>query len=209
MRPLPRKSDPRRDTAADVVLIGYQDQGNLGRGYLAAFLRQQGYVVDMVDIRDGAESIASRLISSVVPLAVRTSESSAFQSSNPRESQTIADVQDGNADQQRDCDAGKAASDTLRFLRLAGSNICLLKRIYHGPVSRSEFGEAPRSGILVGAARLKPAISCAQGKRDTRLRHAPTVFHLFSASAWLISWTLHQVSGTCGFQPRVYPVYWL
>jgi anaerobic magnesium-protoporphyrin IX monomethyl ester cyclase len=62
MRPLPRKSDPRRDTAADVVLIGYQDQGNLGMGYLAAVLQQQGYVVDMVDIRDGAESIASRLI---------------------------------------------------------------------------------------------------------------------------------------------------
>ncbi len=62
MRPLPRKSDPRRDTAADVVLIGYQDQGNLGMGYLAAVLQQRGYVVDMVDIRDGAESIATRLI---------------------------------------------------------------------------------------------------------------------------------------------------
>jgi anaerobic magnesium-protoporphyrin IX monomethyl ester cyclase len=62
MRPLPRKSDPRRDAAADVVLIGYQDQGNLGMGYLAAVLQRQGYVVDMVDIRDGAESIASRLI---------------------------------------------------------------------------------------------------------------------------------------------------
>ncbi|PWT87100.1 MAG: B12-binding domain-containing radical SAM protein [Proteobacteria bacterium] len=62
MRPLPRKSDPQRDTAADVVLIGYQDQGNLGMGYLAAVLQQQGYIVDMVDIRDGAESIASRLI---------------------------------------------------------------------------------------------------------------------------------------------------
>lgn len=62
MRPLPRKSDPRRDTAPDVVLIGYQDQGNLGMGYLAAVLQERGYVVDMVDIRDGAESIASRLI---------------------------------------------------------------------------------------------------------------------------------------------------
>jgi hypothetical protein len=27
---------------------------------------------------------------------------------------------------------------------------------------------------MVGAAGLEPAISCAQGKRDTRLRHAPT-----------------------------------
>jgi radical SAM superfamily enzyme YgiQ (UPF0313 family) len=62
MRPLPRKSDPLRDTAADVVLIGYQDQGNLGMGYLAAVLQEHGYVVDMVDIRDGAESIASGLI---------------------------------------------------------------------------------------------------------------------------------------------------
>ncbi len=62
MRPLPRKSDPSRDAAADVVLIGYQDQGNLGMGYLAAVLQERGYVVDMVDIRDGAESIAARLI---------------------------------------------------------------------------------------------------------------------------------------------------
>ena len=62
MRPLPRKSDPQRDPAPDVVLIGYQDQGNLGMGYLAAVLQQHGYVVDMVDIRDGADVIASRLI---------------------------------------------------------------------------------------------------------------------------------------------------
>src|SRR6516164_6179050 len=63
MRTLPRKSDPQ-PTAADVVLIGYQDQGNLGMGYLAAVLQQQGRAVDMIDIRDHPEAIAARLISS-------------------------------------------------------------------------------------------------------------------------------------------------
>jgi radical SAM superfamily enzyme YgiQ (UPF0313 family) len=47
----------------DVVLIGYQDQGNLGMGYLAAVLQQQGRQVEMVDVRDGAEQIGRRLIS--------------------------------------------------------------------------------------------------------------------------------------------------
>jgi anaerobic magnesium-protoporphyrin IX monomethyl ester cyclase len=50
-------------TAPDAVLIGYQDQGNLGMGYLAAVLRQSGRVVEMVDIRDGPERIAARLVS--------------------------------------------------------------------------------------------------------------------------------------------------
>jgi anaerobic magnesium-protoporphyrin IX monomethyl ester cyclase len=47
----------------DVVLIGYQDQGNLGMGYLAAVLQQHGRVVDMLDIRDGPQRIAARLVS--------------------------------------------------------------------------------------------------------------------------------------------------
>ena len=49
--------------SADSVLIGYQDQGNLGMGYLAAVLKQQGTTVEMIDIRDSVESIISRLIS--------------------------------------------------------------------------------------------------------------------------------------------------
>jgi len=44
-----------------VVLIGYQDQGNLGMGYLAAVLQQNGRRVEMIDVRDGPASIAERL----------------------------------------------------------------------------------------------------------------------------------------------------
>jgi hypothetical protein len=45
----------------DVVLVGYQDQGNLGMGYLAAVLQQHGHTVDMVDVRDGpVESLTAR-----------------------------------------------------------------------------------------------------------------------------------------------------
>jgi len=47
----------------DVALIGYQDQGNLGMGYLAAVLQERGRTVEMIDVRDGAESIAARLTS--------------------------------------------------------------------------------------------------------------------------------------------------
>jgi anaerobic magnesium-protoporphyrin IX monomethyl ester cyclase len=49
-------------SAPDVALIGYQDQGNLGMGYLAAVLQQHGRTVEMIDIRDGAEEIAARLL---------------------------------------------------------------------------------------------------------------------------------------------------
>jgi radical SAM superfamily enzyme YgiQ (UPF0313 family) len=48
--------------ALDVALIGYQDQGNLGMGYLAAVLHEHGRSVEMIDIRDGAEAIATRLM---------------------------------------------------------------------------------------------------------------------------------------------------
>lgn len=47
---------------AFVVLIGYQDQGNLGLGYLAAVLQEHGYEVEMIDICDGADSIAMQLM---------------------------------------------------------------------------------------------------------------------------------------------------
>jgi anaerobic magnesium-protoporphyrin IX monomethyl ester cyclase len=55
------RGDDAARTAPEVVLIGYQDQGNLGMGYLAAVLRQHGRVVQMIDIRDGPECIAARL----------------------------------------------------------------------------------------------------------------------------------------------------
>lgn len=45
----------------DVVLIGYQDQGNLGMGYLAAVLQRHGFTVDLIDIRDEPVEIGARL----------------------------------------------------------------------------------------------------------------------------------------------------
>jgi anaerobic magnesium-protoporphyrin IX monomethyl ester cyclase len=47
---------------ADVVLVGYQDQGNLGMGYLAAVLQERGRRVEMIDVRDGPAEIAARLL---------------------------------------------------------------------------------------------------------------------------------------------------
>jgi anaerobic magnesium-protoporphyrin IX monomethyl ester cyclase len=53
----------------DAVLIGYQDQGNLGMGYLAAVLRRHDRTVEMIDVREGPERIGQRLIASP-PLVV-------------------------------------------------------------------------------------------------------------------------------------------
>ncbi len=47
---------------ADVVLIGYQDQANLGMGYLAAVLRERGRTVELIEVRDRPVEIAARLI---------------------------------------------------------------------------------------------------------------------------------------------------
>jgi anaerobic magnesium-protoporphyrin IX monomethyl ester cyclase len=44
--------------AADVVLVGYQDQGNLGMGYLASSLQQHGYTVRLCEVREGPERVA-------------------------------------------------------------------------------------------------------------------------------------------------------
>ena len=46
---------------AAVALIGYQDQGNLGMGYLSAVLQRRGHSVEMIDVRDRPEQIAERL----------------------------------------------------------------------------------------------------------------------------------------------------
>jgi radical SAM superfamily enzyme YgiQ (UPF0313 family) len=48
-------------SAPDVLLIGYQDQGNLGMGYLAATLLRHGRSVELVDIREGPARIAERV----------------------------------------------------------------------------------------------------------------------------------------------------
>jgi len=52
-----------RDTSRPVILIGFQNQGNLGIGYLASTLRQNGYTVRVFDFetdpRDILEAAAS------------------------------------------------------------------------------------------------------------------------------------------------------
>ena len=40
----------------EVLLVGYQDQGNLGMGYLASVLDEHGHSVEMIDVRDGPEA---------------------------------------------------------------------------------------------------------------------------------------------------------
>jgi radical SAM superfamily enzyme YgiQ (UPF0313 family) len=42
----------------DVVLVGYQDQGNLGMGYLAACLRAHGFTVELCEVRVGPVRVA-------------------------------------------------------------------------------------------------------------------------------------------------------
>ena len=46
------------DERASVLLVGFQDQGNLGIGYLAAMLMANGHYVQVVDIKEGPEEIA-------------------------------------------------------------------------------------------------------------------------------------------------------
>lgn len=41
----------------EVLLIGYQDQGNLGMGYLAAMLHAHGHGAELVDVRLGPEAV--------------------------------------------------------------------------------------------------------------------------------------------------------
>jgi radical SAM superfamily enzyme YgiQ (UPF0313 family) len=58
-----------RDTSRPVMLIGFQHQGNLGLGYLAAVLRQYGYSVQVVDIEQAPEDIL-RLALEIKPLLI-------------------------------------------------------------------------------------------------------------------------------------------
>lgn len=50
--------DPQR---RDVVLVGFQDQGNLGIGYLAATLQRHGHSVEVLEFREGAAAIVERV----------------------------------------------------------------------------------------------------------------------------------------------------
>jgi anaerobic magnesium-protoporphyrin IX monomethyl ester cyclase len=53
----PAEADRERDTSRPVMLVGFQNQGNLGLGYLASVLRQYGYKVHTVDIELAPEEI--------------------------------------------------------------------------------------------------------------------------------------------------------
>ncbi|MGH7836963.1 MAG: B12-binding domain-containing radical SAM protein, partial [Candidatus Binataceae bacterium] len=59
VRPLPSASPPLalRDTSRPVMLIGFQEQANLGLGYLAATLRREGYSVSVFDFEQERENI--------------------------------------------------------------------------------------------------------------------------------------------------------
>ena len=51
----------RRDARVEIALIGYQDQGNLGLGYLAAVVERRGWTARLYDIRDDADALAREL----------------------------------------------------------------------------------------------------------------------------------------------------
>lgn len=53
----------------DVVLVGYQDQGNLGMGYLASCLQAHGYSVELCEVRDGPDRVAE-VVRDTQPLVV-------------------------------------------------------------------------------------------------------------------------------------------
>jgi radical SAM superfamily enzyme YgiQ (UPF0313 family) len=59
-----RESSVALQVRARVALIGFQDQGNLGMGYLAAVLRRHGRVPEMIEVRESPAVIAARLLES-------------------------------------------------------------------------------------------------------------------------------------------------
>jgi radical SAM superfamily enzyme YgiQ (UPF0313 family) len=65
----PAETARERDTSRPVMLIGFQHQGNLGLGYLAAVLRQFGYSVQVVDIEQPPEDIL-RLALEIKPVLI-------------------------------------------------------------------------------------------------------------------------------------------
>jgi len=59
----------RRDTSRPVMLIGFQEQSNLGLGYLASALRREGYRVEVFDFeQDPAQILAA--INSLDPILI-------------------------------------------------------------------------------------------------------------------------------------------
>ena len=65
----PAAAERSRDTSRPVMLVGFQNQGNLGVGYLAAVLRQHGYTVRVVDIEQQPEEIL-RIAQQIKPILI-------------------------------------------------------------------------------------------------------------------------------------------
>jgi len=65
----PAEVDRERDTSRPIMLVGFQNQGNLGLGYLAAVLRRNGYSVRVVDIEQEPEEIL-RIAQEINPLLI-------------------------------------------------------------------------------------------------------------------------------------------
>ncbi|MGH9931642.1 MAG: B12-binding domain-containing radical SAM protein [Pyrinomonadaceae bacterium] len=53
----PAAAERERDTSRPVMLVGFQNQGNLGLGYLSSVLQQHGYTVHTIDIEQDPEKI--------------------------------------------------------------------------------------------------------------------------------------------------------
>ncbi len=60
-QPRAAQGDARAECHRDVVLIGYQDQGNLGMGYLAAALKARAFTIDLLEIRDDRDALIERV----------------------------------------------------------------------------------------------------------------------------------------------------
>ena len=65
----PVVAERERDTSRPVMLVGFQHQGNLGLGYLAAVLREQGYAVRVVDIEQPPSEIL-RIAQEINPVLI-------------------------------------------------------------------------------------------------------------------------------------------
>jgi len=67
--PASTTAERARDNSRPVMLVGFQHQGNLGLGYLAAVLRQYGYSVHVVDIEQPPEEIL-RIAKEINPVLI-------------------------------------------------------------------------------------------------------------------------------------------
>jgi radical SAM superfamily enzyme YgiQ (UPF0313 family) len=65
----PTEAERERDTSRPIMLVGFQQQGNLGLGYLTSVLRQYGYSVQVVDIEKDFEQIL-KIAQQINPLLI-------------------------------------------------------------------------------------------------------------------------------------------